>query len=1574
MGTFPSILHVVLSLLISTDSSLSGSLPTHKGLHTSGIDGLTVTPHAIEFGETQVCVPVVESVTVAWQANDEDDATSEIKFIKVESLDPQFIVPLFTPGTVLQQGESLTLQLVFLPQHQEIAKSIIMVRTSRGAFVVHVIGTGVKNILGITPFVGQVIPEKSMYQPGIWVDNRMGKQDLKVEEMYTTEVFLHMRLGDENWRVPAGTRKKVASLAFQSHVPGMYRGFVRMKTNLAHMLIPVEVEVLAKGVYVKPEEIDFGTRNVDEQTELLQVLSLHNFLSESISIVGMSVRDSHIYEDEEQDIDIAPVMFRGRMKKELVLPGGQSDMDGLVLGFLPVPSKVTMSGRGELIVFTNSSNPTYKHLRIALKYALVSGSLNVEPRGFPIPFGKEAVSVWGEQQKILSLNITNEFAVPAIIHDISLVDDDMLTLQFSPSYVDVFKRVVGRTLAPGETLPGGVDIEYQVNQFENKDWGGFIHQGNRSHLLISTSVMDITVPIELFNGLLYLKNASTMDGEQVVSTETEKGTEFDFGKTLFGSTETVDMLLINHNPIQVDIRALKPHKQASGRFTKMNLIHPDLGELSLPYQLCAGGSVIIRVLVNIPSESVEQGPLQLNDVFDLETSFELRRFSFSVNAIPGTIEVSPIDAVLANAMIDTVGVVAKVRIVSSFKEPFKVTRVSSDDPRIYMPPPVFQGNVETGTGWIGHVSIDMTRCGHDEACLKTLQSCKGRNTGYDPESTMLEKIEHIRRRKDSWKKLVGAHRNRIKTKLRVYTNFFGVMRVVDVRIDNIECIDIIKDQLLRFIDTQVGEVTEGYIPIVNPSKTNTLHIKVEKPASQDAKSPFVIPESLLTKSYNIPPLGTRKIGPILFSPLIFHKGVNSDTIFIKNNVTFLEPVSMEAFAALPQLELLYSKSRDGFDVVEIPVSSLPFSNSAEELNVLTSVLLKNVGDIRIHVQRIEIKDQQFFSLPNSKQFDDIFLAPGETINISVRVEPDCIASILTGTLEAHFGAEYVLPFGVEISFSDAMLETCSQRKHSSFSMLVAVLIGLVSVGVFVFKKQSMGKQTPCGTQHDHEPFPNKVLREEKPLQKEARKAEMHKAKSRVHEKTPPPSKSSPSTPVQDNTDELNQKTTQHAGQQSLQGTLSDKKKQSSEEAKLSTKAKKSKLTKQVLKEPNLSAKAQKGRASEKSQKVKLALDETQKGLEKSQVKAALQETKSSEISQIAKTGTKEESNEMAKETLKVSSMTSKPQKEKPVAPVPNTEMSSTLTVPPGKAPVRPKEAPSQSSKMLPKVKKTAALSQLKKNDTKGTVSKVETGNKQPGKSAERRRTPMKSEKHEQKGVTVAGGKLHSPVSPRSSYFSTPNYGSSNNWRKREVKQPTSSSSTKTRPSITTPGFGPKLPAPIRDGSEMASRTVQQPMKSLFPLRPGPPNSLHRESVPLGFVADPSPAPLPSMFESMNYADAVSPVPSPRHDKDNAANFEPLGTQSYFNAKSTTSFGLPDFSQMGPGPPQQTQDTSGFNSAFPPRGPRKHNPGPPPGMEHTTPFMSSLGDTDEADDEEILLKPPPGLFRALSLDEDDNMTF
>ena len=186
--------------------------------------------------------------------------------------------------------------VIFLPRDARVINATLTVETSAGGFLVPMHGVGVANVYKLHPFVGAKVPIGVPYNPPIRVTNPTGKP-LNINEVFTTESFLHLDLpgsadgsvrsssssqrqldggkqgsrtgsssSDDDddaaaarqrsmWIVPSMATKEIIRLSFTSHKPGLYQGYVHIKTDVENLVLPVSIQVLQGGVHALPERL-----------------------------------------------------------------------------------------------------------------------------------------------------------------------------------------------------------------------------------------------------------------------------------------------------------------------------------------------------------------------------------------------------------------------------------------------------------------------------------------------------------------------------------------------------------------------------------------------------------------------------------------------------------------------------------------------------------------------------------------------------------------------------------------------------------------------------------------------------------------------------------------------------------------------------------------------------------------------------------------------------------------------------------------------------------------------------------------------------------------------------------------------------------------------------------------------------------------------------------------------------------------------------------------------------------------------------------------------------------------------
>ena len=309
---------------VDADDAVVAPLAISTGVLFPSGPGLVFSPPSIDFGVRSVCTPHFSGFNIT---NNVPGRVVEIFSIAAGST-PQFIVNKFRPAT-LAEGESLHVKIVFLPRNPNAVTGSLLIKTSVGGFFMAVAGEAEPNQYELVPFTDAELPMGKVYNPPIIVHNPLDVP-LQIKEVFTTEKFLHLKLpkgalkeqqaaaaaggsgsssGDvaasgggaasgakgggrsaRMWTVPPRSSKHIINLSFQSHTPGKYNGYIHVKTDRDHLLIPVAVVVLRRSIYAYPREIDFGSLALGASAHF--PISLLNARESGLAIRSVRLRDS----------------------------------------------------------------------------------------------------------------------------------------------------------------------------------------------------------------------------------------------------------------------------------------------------------------------------------------------------------------------------------------------------------------------------------------------------------------------------------------------------------------------------------------------------------------------------------------------------------------------------------------------------------------------------------------------------------------------------------------------------------------------------------------------------------------------------------------------------------------------------------------------------------------------------------------------------------------------------------------------------------------------------------------------------------------------------------------------------------------------------------------------------------------------------------------------------------------------------------------------------------------------------------------------------------------------------------
>ena len=181
---------------------------------------------------------------------------------------PQFLPLMFQPQ-ILAPGQSVVIQLLFLPYRVERVEATLTVSSSVGSVTYDVTGIASPNPYRLSPVLGHRLTVGEAMDQSIVVHNPFD-DPLHVREVFTTEDFLSLKgeaLGQHEggrtsasglWEISPGGEVEVVQLSIACSEPGRHTGYVHVKTDRDSIVVPVEVEVTQKHLSTPALSLDFG--------------------------------------------------------------------------------------------------------------------------------------------------------------------------------------------------------------------------------------------------------------------------------------------------------------------------------------------------------------------------------------------------------------------------------------------------------------------------------------------------------------------------------------------------------------------------------------------------------------------------------------------------------------------------------------------------------------------------------------------------------------------------------------------------------------------------------------------------------------------------------------------------------------------------------------------------------------------------------------------------------------------------------------------------------------------------------------------------------------------------------------------------------------------------------------------------------------------------------------------------------------------------------------------------------------------------------------------------------------------
>ena len=259
---------------------------------TFGDAVVRLAPSWVDFGVTETGIPSMRTLEISYfgGADDYDDDDDALVITNAEVPDKAFLfADVFFP-MVIKPGGSTSMHMLFLPREAGTTRATVNLHTSRGLIEYTVQGTGRLNAYESHVHVA-IVPPGTRYEPSLMLFNPYDevscsrrvsagsnavKQVLRVNEIFTTEGFLHLVLPPTDsdsagqWEIPPHATKEIMRLSFASGVAGNFNAFVRIETSVDNLLLPVDLTVLPGGLHVDVHLLDFGYLTSDDEVYLLR--------------------------------------------------------------------------------------------------------------------------------------------------------------------------------------------------------------------------------------------------------------------------------------------------------------------------------------------------------------------------------------------------------------------------------------------------------------------------------------------------------------------------------------------------------------------------------------------------------------------------------------------------------------------------------------------------------------------------------------------------------------------------------------------------------------------------------------------------------------------------------------------------------------------------------------------------------------------------------------------------------------------------------------------------------------------------------------------------------------------------------------------------------------------------------------------------------------------------------------------------------------------------------------------------------------------------------------------------------
>jgi len=635
-------------------------------------------PPNLNFKEQPIGVPLLRKVTIH-----NINGHSSIQMLSISGNTIHFHCSFFN-DKVIPPGGNTTFDVVFLGRETGMVENTLYIHTSAGSFRYNVEGVGTPNPYRIQPLVGVKLPLNSSYSPVIQMHNPHGAT-IQVLEMYSSGGDLHLELpegGEEGdtalWQIPPYQTKPVMRATFLARAESNHTAYIRIKTNTTgaeFLYLPLEVEVSSQpGLYCPQEILNFGLVPSDSGPQTMELLLLN---SGSRPVTLNSLVATPV--TEALSVDFSAVK---------ISPDTLHPLPVSTLTFDPSLASADGVQSGKLLL--KSSNSKYK-VSVPWTATVLKGGLHWNTTAARFLLTDKPDPEDPSHQHVISrsrpLKITNQFAVPVVIHSVSMPEAAHNFFELGP-----FRATV---------IPPGHTVDLVQITVRPEAWAGTRQLESFLTLATNLTQAGVSVPLTAFHGRLqpYLPSSPS---ESVL----------DFGTIGMEEKRDLYFALINKGPVKVVLRGWGGN--ITGSLIELMGMAPgnesqlagrqNFSDLSRRLYVLPGHYIVFRIGLQ---SGAEEGEFHAS-VF-VSSEYEELRVPFRFRVAKGSLSTHPQQLAFDTAFPGKVSEL-KLHVHSSFKHKMRVKDLSvvGDDPRFtFSISQASGGSIPPGQkSFVGRVTFD----------------------------------------------------------------------------------------------------------------------------------------------------------------------------------------------------------------------------------------------------------------------------------------------------------------------------------------------------------------------------------------------------------------------------------------------------------------------------------------------------------------------------------------------------------------------------------------------------------------------------------------------------------------------------------------------------------------------------------------------------------------------------------------------------------------------------------------------------------------------------------------------------